>query len=621
MIKINNKTQRENLLNNLVTEAETSVHNLALKIYVTSLPSFLNSEISFKVFHRQIINYPREIIWLSSSEAIVNFLKNLGVQTKILPTKQNTPKTPANLSLNLKNFDNANKDRSRVKLKIKSDILETKENQPQNQQPDNLNSLLSRLQTTKANLKNIVDKIEASKPGSQSSQQISQISPKKESANPIKKSDQQTDDTQKDIRINNIHINKVNSKNNKIVDNAANHKNPDITSKIIFKEGKTPKKLEKKTLVEDPKGLVITKITHVLKHAVYSLIFLAFILSLTAIWFFPTTVYTIKLDNKLEEKQVQIEFRAKDFKKLESSFRLSSESQTTGQKQNIKDFSRAFGQVVLTNKSAQDINLTSGKFYIDLPSKGLRYRHSPKLEDSEILTIPAFTSEHNGPKVDVFAIRPGEDYSLEAGQTLQIRNNNGASLGKNAKAKTTSKISLQTPETSSFVTQSDYDNLREENQEKFRATTLAEMRKLKKDKVFVDPEWYFTSKKDLNYSKKVNEFSTDLSLNTDYEVEIYYLDVDIVLAKSKLKNKEIEKITITKSQGSFEDPENIILLDFVFKNKKLIQKDKLSQDLENKNPEELEKNIKKTEDLTILEKQNSGLKIPGIKPRVEVDLV
>ncbi len=84
MININFQTTKNELLEKLTLEANETGE---LKIFIESLPIFLNSEVAFTVFNYQISSYPRDIIWVSESEEIAEFFEDLDINFEFLGMK------------------------------------------------------------------------------------------------------------------------------------------------------------------------------------------------------------------------------------------------------------------------------------------------------------------------------------------------------------------------------------------------------------------------------------------------------------------------------------------------------------------------------------------------------
>ena len=599
-------TKKIDLLEQLANKV--SVDESIVFLIVNSVPSFINTPIALAIFSRQISNYPKPVFWFSSNQIIVNFLRRCNARIKdpnlTLQTLQTLQLNKANGNSNLKNNTSRNNSKS---LNVNQTV-----NDKSSKPSLVVHNQLVAPEVSFANINLVENNIVKTEPVSKLLEYRNRIRNYQEK---IFKRDEQKQLFKEDY----INIQDFNSLIQRLEQTKYNLKAAKNTGKS---ENSTDTKSDinksrtKNKLVESFNKFRLSLFTF--------LVFFGAMLLLVNT-FFPTKVYTVELVPTAVQDKIQVVLTENSFSKDSRNIIVENSTPTTGTNAINKDF--ASGAVKISNTGTQVISLTNGGFRLKSGDSTYTQVFDPKLP-------PIIKLDNNSKDVDISVKADNIDKGTELPSlsNFSLVNLNGDVICSvsNCKVFATTPITTQSDDKKNTVLPADKDVLKQTNLKNLNtkiAAHLADLRGQDSNKV-IQNTWYKINSVEETFDHKDGEASPALTLKTQAQVVFYDLSKAKLLdqLKSKIDNSTVANdINIEGSDLDFTPEKNTVNLTVnytgnrysrlsdqeiveIFGNETRI--DVMSKQLRDKYP-----------GLGKIEVKEKGLSIPGLNPKINVDIV
>lgn len=682
MLQITNKTTKKELLQSLTQLANKKGE---LIINIDSLPSFIATEVSFNVFNYQISNYPREIQWRSENPKIVMFLKDLQanlhedcnkVETKQAEKNQSQTDTQIHEQIKINKPESLKShphptqqsfekriakgygvtsygvepDRAYTEKKGTNNLVNNQNQSNQYTQPQT-ESIKQGLTNPKVSNKSapfappVPEKVA---PTLQNQKPFSEKFLDQETYQPsslIKNEQFKTAETPKpqpqpqpqppqEVRQTVPQQSKNTFRNSASLLEGADMTEEELKDEMdgwldrIYsaKEGLSKIKDEKKVkqVKKDKRGSFVSGDKTPLKNLYFVTASLVVSFLIVGIFiFFPTNAYTVEINPSTIESSTIIKLDQKDFTEKKVELEAKSEIATTGTKE--LETTNASGTVSLINTSGGDINISNGRFY--LYSNGKKYTPLKNDNYSKTITIPARNDLH-GPEitVTVVASEAGTTYDLTKGATFTITNLYGLNVGRNLYGLAKEDILSADSSTKKYVTETDLDLLKTTNEGELAKQRVEEIGKIQDNETFTNQDWYVDTETRYKYTNKVGESVEKVGLETETTTQLYFLSKELLETEIINSNQEIYQIVeirqIDITEGEFGEKGTITLDVFYKYSKKTdFNENEIKELLKDGDYEEAKYQIQEQYPEVYIEKKELGVKIPGIKPRADFNIV
>lgn len=577
MLRISQTTTKKILLQYLTAEAGKQ-GNLVLQ--VDALPPYLDTYISFRVFAFQISNYPRPILWYTNNQHLLAFLKECGV-TIFIPLQQNllnynepksqdirdktsfTTKDIQNFSF--PSFPNVSRDiKNNVSINAQ-ELINDKTNYKRSSlldEPANkTKNTLPNLNTS--NIQNFDTWIE-------------KIAATKEALNTIKESKSVSGNT---------FLN--------------NYLSPNRRSSNLFKFNSR--------LIRNFSLAVL---------ALSTIGFIGFAL-------FPTSALTVEIQSINKDKQIDIEVPQNDFQSKKVLLKNEKNVETTEfQQEKIK---YATGKVSLVNLGGNSIDLDNGAFKV--VKDGKEYKATFNTAYSRTFTIPVKGSLND---FQVQATKEGDVMNLAEGTKLDITNLSGVGFRvcSNCFALVTSEIKNIGISNKKVVSDATITNGKKNLEENAYSMRESEIKNLSKDQNITDKSWYKNSSVIYNFDKSVGDVTDNLKIQGSFETTLFYLsksDLEYLLKKRDSDIFKINNVLLSSTTGNFEDGKTALKLKIYYtyaQQDTCFDKEDFVNTLSSKSfNEAIDEFEKKCPNIKNIDKKDSGLTIPGLQTKIDINVV
>ena len=599
MIKITQDTLQKSLLSEL---SEQSKNPGDLYIFVETSPLFLCTSIAFKIFNYQLRNYPRRVIWATADQSIFHLMelgelafKECSTIKEVENMELNSAKpkalTSANISVettdqSVKTLDFAytQEKKSKSIISKNGEIIQVQSSELAklslkhlfNQGDYNPSSLIE----SEENESNI---IKAGKSIQDLDSWIDRIEATKKALNSMK-----SDYTEDGTEIDYTHIGSVS------------------------KSGAVSKNSRKRPKVS----------MYMTTFFCGALVFILFMI------FFPTNVYTLEVKNPEDSATINFSIPSSSYTK--QMLELSSDITVPTSGDNQSGTERASGKVDLVNKSSKAINLTNGSF--SLMFDGKKYIHLRNTTLPNIITVSPF-NEKNPVSITVQSIDLGSDFDQPVNTVFEILNELGQKPCSSCIAIASTEIRAGDGKGNKIITESDQSLLRTSVEgvlAQQRVLKLQELRDEKNgiDDVVVNNDWYRNINSNFIFSSDIGQQAIEISLKAKVESEVYYLQKSYLDELLQRENRDVDKvieINIIESEGKFGDTPSEIKLKISYKFTKKISLDKKNVEKmlkENVDFVKVKEDIQKNyQSIKSVEKQEIGVKIPGLSPSVNIKYI
>jgi hypothetical protein len=555
MIKITSKSVQDEIIQELFSQVS---HKSPLFIELESLPYFLSSVPSLKVFLFKIQNYPREVFWYSYSEDILHFLSQNSIKIEYPYNSQNAITTtllsvPTVIDLNKQNrYSNSNSQQDHFEKLSK---LKSKTNESYNINSQETFGQFIQKNNEKIDFKQDLDSW------------LEKIENTKESLSKFK------NDT--------INENKSKKTNlfNLIFDGKWVYRVALSLFIIIFVAG---------SILYFPTNTYKVDIAPNIKQESFDLQF-----SDSA---FTKNRYKIQTNNDIESSGANevktaenrsigrvtlINTSATDINFKKEGFVLISEDNGLEYKQKAAENSPAIFTVRAKN------NLSNQPL-----------------------------------EIDIQASLPGENFNLPEKSSFRVYNNRGEAFGGAVKAITITQIQNTLPVAEKKVSEGDLSLLRSKAEESINNLKLQKLDILESNGEIVNNNWIKeTSETSYNYSGKVGETLPKVTIDAEVEIDVYSIPAEnlknLILTQVKVGNISDLQIVDTK----IEENQIYAKLFLSFKQNPTIPKNDVIGNLANSNLDQGTLQLQeKYPNIKRVSKDFTGIKLPLITPRSKVEV-
>ncbi|MEI6728084.1 MAG: hypothetical protein WCK98_00400 [bacterium] len=657
MLEINNSLDKKELL---YTLAKIANEPGTLYIKVHSLPTFLTTPIAFTIFNYQISNYPRNITWTSENFQILNFLKNCNAQVADPDTNfdknryNDAPepatflnweheavdiKQPLNEIIEIETEDNSlspiqvNKSVVSVTIGDKKPLIggveagEHKQSikarnllEDSGYEPSSLiNIQNSKLQPTASSESE--DQIFLHRGGDafDFSMQSALIASKTISQKPNQTS-QQLQAEQKAHKTNLYETWPKQSKDQeKVVPAFEPVKYEQNLDELLSRIEATRDALsslkmpqQKTVAVNSGNGIFWKTFGFLSTSAIVSAVVVGFL------FFFPTKAYSLDITPETKVQTDTVSFSKEEFTNRKVPIQNQDSVVATGKETQTQD--RATGTITLVNNSSGQIKFDKGGIIL-VGSSGLEYRQVGQNNEPGTFVVPGQSSNIT---ITITATGNGTDYNLPINSTLKIYNLKKDALGSSFNGVVATPVNVTKQTGNSIVIQDDINNLQTKAESSLEKLAKQEVSKLSQENVITKENWYEILNPSYNFSHKVGQITSTLTVDSGSNVGLYYLDESVLVTKLKLTNTNIQRvIEVTKvdsSDKSIVGNSKISLkIDYKYTIKQQFNEASIAQKLSG-NSFSTAKDQLQQEYPTIndIQEKKSGLNLPGLNPRVEV---
>jgi hypothetical protein len=495
MIKITVETSQKELINSL---SENLGEFGDVYLQIESLPYFLSSIPSIRVFQYKINNYPRAIFWYSLDHKILNFLKQSELTIAFPTTLINTKKETITHTFNTIN---------NPKFKPLSDNILDKNTEPKSE---------SELTTT-IDQPNLLVKFEDFVKSNDIDSTTDDHNTKKSLIKSSITGFEQYLPNSKPINIG-LFLGKFNEKY--IKDFKNNKMNPiQDFGDMITRVEKT--RLTIKTENNKSKYKVEeSKINFLDRFNKYKLQFnttvsLFLLFSLIAIFnIFPKNIFNVEVSNTIDKKTIEVKIPESQLKKTKVELKSKSQILTsTTQNATPKNLSESFQKVNLVNNSNGTVRFDQGGIILIAEKTGVEYRHKITAEDLKTFSIPKQNSKNF---IRIEPTKPTE--ALPNGSILKVFNLKGEALGYNFKAIVEEESN---PTKQNIFTNSDQDTLETIIESDLNEKRSSLITSINDENNFTDPSWFTIISNDIKYDKKLNDNTDVVNAEALSVIEVY----------------------------------------------------------------------------------------------------
>jgi hypothetical protein len=577
MIRITRDTFQKLLLSEL---SKVSSQKSDLVIDVVSLPLFLSTSIAFKIFDYQLRNYPRRVVWKTEDTKIEEMMNQAGIlktteelanttieehrNKSITPSLSPLPKRP-NLSLPAEQQLNESDKKSYNFLSV-VDTLE-EENSSQTRPQLSLQSVFDAHHNTP----------QAQKPQS----------------------------THKSLQDLDSWLDRIEA-----TKSALNSMKSDVFGEGISQVNQPNKSFSFSSL--KPKGFSFISTFFVMALVVASLVI-----------FFPTSAYTLEIRPARKTASMNFLVPQDSFSQQKSA--LSVESKVMASGISPTQTERATGNVDIINKTSKPFNLSVGTKFIN---EDKTYIHSRNATLADTITIPA-QNEKTPISLTVQSADIGQEYGAPAGTQFEIIDSNGLRPCNTCFAVATTPLQGQTPGNQKVISDADHLLLRSNIEGGLAQKRLDVLKDLKQNKkALTDSQWYRNNTSTFTYTKEIGEVASEVKLKADVETTIYHLPYPILENLLKRENKEIntiDQIDLIESSANFADDSKqdvSIKISYRYSLSVDIDSEKAKSVLSSDDFLTSQLTLKKQySSLANITKYDTGIRVPGIKPAVNVKII
>jgi hypothetical protein len=596
MIKITVETSQKELINSL-SENLNEFGDFYLQ--VASLPYFLSSIPSIRVFQYKINNYPRNIFWYSLDQRILTFLKqselNIGFPATLIDTKKETITHTFN-TINNQNFKPLND-------KFLDKSIESKSKLPLLEPSDQPNLLIKYEDFLESNSKNknfVENKLECFF-NTDTTSGFEQNLP-----------DLQHINTKSFLDKFKSKYN-IQNKSNKF-DSVQNF------DEMIIKVEKT-----KSTIKTENSRFA--KITEVTKNnfldilGKYKLQFntgisLCLLLGLLFIFnIFPKNVFNVEVSSSLDQKTIEIKIPESQLKKTKVELKTNSQILTSTDKNlDSKSSSTPFQKVNLVNSSNGTIRFDRGGIILISEKTGVEYRQKVSSEEPLTYSIPSQNSKNF---INIEPIKPTED--LPKDSILKVFNLKGDALGYNFKAVITEDSKNKTNQQNIF-TDSDQDTLKTKIESDLNEKRASFINSINDENNFTDPSWFKIISSDIKYDKNLSEKTNVVNAEALSVIEVYSVPKSDFKNTIEIKSNLGKIMDIQVMNSNIDDNKQVNATFLVsFQDKTKISKTDIIKNLYSGEYNKVQEDFPTIK--RISKESKVGINLPGISPVNQVNIL
>ncbi len=490
MIKITVETSQKELINTLSFNLNEFGD---LYLQVATLPYFLSSIPSIRVFQYKINNYPRNIFWYSLDHKILNFLKqselSIGFPATLIDSKKETITHSFNT---IKNNDFKPLDNRILGTKIETPILEA---------GDKPNLLIE-----------YKDFVEAEK--------LRQLEYKTTQIDDLLNQNSDKGFEQDIPKSEPISTESFLSKFKSQFD-----LNP--SKKISFSQNFDDMitRVEKTKATIRTENIKVTKAAEQVKNTFidfvtkYKIRFntvlsLGLVLFLVGIFnIFPKNVFNLEVSNGINQKTIEVKIPESQLKKTKVELKSTTQIQTATQPL-VSKITNGVQSVNLVNQSSGTIKFDRGGIILVAEKTGVEYRQKVTAEDPISYSIPA---QSKTKFIDIQSAKSVED--LPKDSVLKVFNLKGDALGFNFKAIVVDNDTKTTKQ--SVFSESDQDTLKTKIDSDLNEKRSSFINSLNDENNFTSPSWYNIISTEIKYDKDLNDKADTVNAEAVSVVEVF----------------------------------------------------------------------------------------------------
>jgi hypothetical protein len=341
---------------------------------------------------------------------------------------------------------------------------------------------------------------------------------------------------------------------------------------------------------------------------------------------FPTVAYTVEIQPRKEESTKTFLFEKAALRKQNSQFSLKSSTKATGTID--RPSSRAKGKVRLLNKTNNEITLETGQFYVE--KDGQRYNLVTDTTRPTIIIIPP-KNHLSGPIVEITVESASTESQTQTEGTEMIpRNLRGVPIGPNFKATVSETIQSQKNSGNKTVTESDLRTLRSSIESDLTEQKANKISDLESTKEYIaHSTWSNNLQSEFNFSQKIGDQADEVNVEAKISTDIYYISAkdlsDQILASEPNADKVVRtEISNSNTAWNNENQRLNLNVKYIFTLKSDLNTTKLRQIAQENglNTNKTSTAMKQSSDtISDVKPQISGIAIPGVSPRVELEVV
>ena len=295
---------------------------------------------------------------------------------------------------------------------------------------------------------------------------------------------------------------------------------------------------------------------------------------------------------------------------------------TTG-KQKI-ELPKSTGKFQLINRGNSPVYLTNGGFLTFIENKRYFHKFNPNLPGT--ITIPGL-NENSKMEIELEAENKGDNYNLVNGVSLNIANLKGDGVCDNCFAKTVEEIKNSKTSPQNIVSEEDKKKLLEIDQDSINKKIASEIEKMiqNNSNILVHKDWYKIIDKNSQLNSEIGKPTSELVSSNSLNITFWSLKKDQIIKLIKEKDDKIfvvNDLTLENSIGSAEQKSFKVTVNYNYLQYENLSRDEIIQELEQKPVEEVQKLLQiKYSGLQNIQKEEKGIKVPGINPRINVNIV
>jgi hypothetical protein len=577
MIHINNNTTQQEIINLLLSKLSEQGN---LYIEVLSLPYFLASIPSIKVFQYKIQKYPRPIFWHSHDREIFSLLKDSDFNVDFPPALDHKiDKKPATI------------------INLRSQLITESENFVPS--PNFKNNLFESPNFVEPSHSNVFNLSQLTNPIDFSSSSVLDEFRKKH----LKKEPKPTIKQDLDQWLEKIESTKS------------------ALSKFQVEAIEQKHQFSKKE--ESSINLFKSLSNPFVYRGFASLILMVLVFGFW--YYYPTNKYKLDVVPTTKQEAVDTKLPESIFQKTQAEITVASQVESTGQKTTMST-TRAIGKVILINTSSNPVDFNRDGLILLSEVNGLEYSHKSNSNEPKVFTIPAKNSNGNQKvEIEIQAVETGEKFNLPVNSVFRIYNLKGEAMGASFKAISTTEIKVSDSVGEKIFSEDDMSLLRTKLEKNLLEEKNKKIQNLKDNNFITNPAWVKLNQSNYTFSDKIGSLSKSVTAQAVANIEFLALP-KLALTTSvqdKFLNREISDITIVDTTvddstdkkfvvaklfvSYLENPES---LKYEIQNKvKSLDFSTASVDLQASYP-----NVKK------VSKEFSGVNLPMIKPRNKIEI-
>ena len=333
--------------------------------------------------------------------------------------------------------------------------------------------------------------------------------------------------------------------------------------------------------------------------------------------FFPTQVYTLEISPIKSKRETDLELNLQQFELQNVNIETENKVATTGKE--TVSLPKATGKFQLVNRGNSPVYLTNGGFFGTIGDK--KYFHNFDSKLPATITINA-GNENSRMEMDLEAENKGDNYNLTKTSNLKITNLKGEGVCDNCFARNNGEIKN---------TKVGVNLATEEDKKKLSELMETEMNKKIQEKIGTDTEltltnknWYKIIDKNHKFNAESGKPADELKANSTFNVNIWTLRKEQLIKLIREKDDKIftvNNLLITNSTDQIDQKSIKITISYNYSQYENLTKDEIMQELSQKPMEEVEKQLQiKYQGLKNIHKEETGFKIPGIRPKINIDI-